>query len=132
MELQSVLTLVIESVLIGFAALVVFDFVNGLSALTLVNATPATEPAGLKVEVPAKLPDPWEGEFAPMTRMFQPAGFVFQLCLPAAQIEVEPAPDFSQMKLKELKVECAKRGITTVGNKAKTQTWLNALIAATR
>ncbi|AUB36106.1 SAP domain [Nostoc flagelliforme CCNUN1] len=138
MELQSVLTLVIESVLIGFAALVVFDFVNGLTALTATEvlvATPATVPVRLNVELVAKLPDPWEGEIVPMTRMLQPSALIFQLCLPDATpvpVVAEPALDFSKLKLKDLKAECSKRGIVPDGNKSKSATWLNALVAASK
>ncbi len=127
MELQSVLTLVIETVFIGFAALVVFDFVTGLSALTN-----ATEPAELEVELVVKLPDPWDSEIDQIVQQFQPSGLIFQLCLPPAKLVAEPVLDFSQLKLKELKAECAKRGIVPDGNKSKAQTWLTALMAASK
>jgi len=134
--LQSALTLLFETVATSFVALMIFDFVTRLARPTeIVIAPPATEPV-LEMQAQALLLDPWESEVKPTPPVLKEIGFVFQLCLPPAlvkdEVEVVLVPDFSQMKLKDLKLECAKRGIVPKGNKSKSQTWLDALMVATR
>lgn len=71
----------------------------------------------------SRLPQPMPMVEAPVIRLLPPAPLT-------NHDEIEPAINFADLTIKQLRRYCSDKGIVPDGNKAKRETWLKAAIAS--